>query len=139
MDALLELGKDVVGKGLEKFAPEVMERLSWPLFLYEVIKTSRDALAEKIRDDVRNLLGKCPHIDLCELGMGTPTPAIIEAAARFKGCAFLVDGIPLRHHQRDLDVKRASSWVVRYNPSTKLVDLNPVVATSPCKACMGVR
>jgi hypothetical protein len=139
MDALLDLGKEVVGKGLEKFAPEVMERLNWPLFLYGVISKASDAYAEKVRDDVRNLLGKCPHIDLCEIGTGTPTPAIIEAAARFKGCAFLVGGIPLRHNQMNLDVKRASTWVVRYNPSTKRVDLNPIVATLPCKACMGVR
>lgn len=138
MGPLFEIGKDVVGKGLETFAPEVMQRLSWPLFLYGVISKASDAHAESVREDVRKKLGNCPHIDLCDLGIGTPATAIVEAAVRFKGCAFTVNGIPLHHNQKDLDVKAVSVWVVRYNAVTKLVDLNPSGPVFPCKACKGL-
>jgi hypothetical protein len=93
MDPRIDIVEHLAERGLDTVAPALAKQVERSNFLFSIITSVSDAMAEGVLESVRRKLD-CPHVELYPSIFTPPSCAVVEAAVRYFGCGFLVDGLP---------------------------------------------
>lgn len=109
-----------------------------------VLKIVDSQVEKAIRNEAREILG-CEHIVVCPKGtFNSRMTDMIDYVKQTSGMAFVYGGVALGHRQRDFDVKRVSTQVVRattYDKTKKEYGFTdePLHEVSMCWECFNKR